>query len=122
IRFIDGQAASNSNSILTMQANTITNPDTNNNYVVDLEAGSSVGDVVCIAANIGDMSPAHSVPANKNNVSNGSTGFNWLQYTSAGAGHVGTGPAISGIVNTAGSTFKLFNYTGNTDALAQAWF
>ncbi len=121
IYYTAGQATTNSNGILTIQGNNLSNPDPGASYAIGMEIATSVGDNVCLAANIGDMSPLHNVPANRNTITNGVN--NWLQYTSAGAGHQGTGPAISGIIDSPGGTvFKLFNYTGSTDTQAQAWF
>jgi len=121
-RYTAGQATTNSNGVLTLQGNNITDPDTNNNYAVDIEVSPNASDVVCLAMNVGDMSSSHNVPANANTVTNGSTGFNWLQFLSAGAGHQGTGPAVSAIKYQAAGTLKLFNYTGINDTQAQAWF
>jgi len=123
LRFTAGQATTNSNSIVTIQANNVTDPDTNNNYAVDLEIGPNGTDAVCTAMNVGDMSVGNVNPGNKNTVTNGAGGHNWVQFLSAGAGHQGTGCAISGIIYTApASKFRLFNYTGSTDTQAQAWF
>ena len=67
--------------------------------------------------NIGDMSVGHTVPANKNTVSNGSTGFSWVL--------AGGLPSISAIGNYAAGvtgTLKLPNLTGGTnDTAAQNW-
>ena len=116
IRYVAGQGTGN--NIVTVQGNNITNPDSDFIYAIDMEAGSSGTDNVCLAANIGDMSPTHNVPANANTITNGSSGHTWLSYN-GDPGTTGSGPAIGPI--TFFGTFKLFNYTGSTDAQAQAW-
>jgi VCBS repeat-containing protein len=117
INFTAGQASGTSNNVLTIQGNTITNPDSSFNYPIDVTNGTSSGDHACIAMNIGDMSVGHTVAANRNTITNGSTGFQWV--------NIGGAPSIGPIGNYAAGitgTFKLFNLTGGTDdTAAQNW-
>ena len=116
VRYVAGQGAGN--NIFTMQGNTLTNPDANFIYAVDIEGGSTGTDTVCLASNIGDMSTTHTVPANRNTITNGTSGFTWLSYA-GDPGTSGIGPSI-GPIRLYG-TFKLFNYIGSTDTQAQLW-
>jgi VCBS repeat-containing protein len=117
INFVTGQASGTSNNVLTIQKNTITNPDSNFNYAVDITVGTTSGDHPCVAMNLGDMSAAHTVPANVNTITNGSTGFSWNLANGK--------PSISPIGNYAAGitgTLKLFNLSGGTnDLAAQNW-
>jgi VCBS repeat-containing protein len=96
-----------SNSLnLTIQGNTIHDPDPDNfSYAIDLIAGTSSGDAPCFFVNLGDMSPAHTVPANRNLIT--------------GAWQSGGNPIEAGIFNN--STFKLLNLPGTGDAAAASW-
>ncbi|HEY6167229.1 MAG TPA: hypothetical protein VI454_04260, partial [Verrucomicrobiae bacterium] len=120
INFVVGQgtAGGTSNNVVTIQGNTVTNPDASGSYAIEVTAGTQNGDHPCVVMNLGDMSVGHTVPANKNNVSNGTTGFKWVPTG-------GASPAISAIGNYAAgvtATMKLPNLTGGTnDAAAQAW-
>ena len=115
INFTAGQASGTSNNVLTIQGNTLTNPDSSGNYPIDITLGTSTGDHPCLAANIGDMSVGHTVAANRNVITNGT--FQWVNIGGAPTiGPIGNyAPGITGV-------FKLFNLTGGTDdTAAQNW-
>jgi VCBS repeat-containing protein len=118
INFITGQGSGTSNNVVTIQGNTVTNPDASGSYAIEATVGTQSGDHPCVVMNFGDMSVGHTVAANKNSVSNGTTGFKWVP-TGGGS------PSISAIGNYAAGvtgTLKLPNLTGGTtDAAAQAW-
>jgi hypothetical protein len=114
IAFTAGQGSTN--SVVTMQANTVTNPDVSGSYAMEITLGTQSGDAPCVAWNVGDMSVGHAVSANRNIMSNGSTGFSWV-----GSGGAPSISAIAFYSAGLGGAFKLFNYTGSTDAQAQAW-
>jgi VCBS repeat-containing protein len=104
---IAATAGQGSNSLnLTVQGNTIHDPDADNfSYAIDLIAGTSSGDAPCFFANLGDMSPGHTVPANRNLIT--------------GAWQSGGNPIEAGIFNN--SSFKLLNLPGTGDAAAASW-
>jgi VCBS repeat-containing protein len=104
---IAATAGQGSNSLnLTVQGNTIHDPDPGNfSYAIDLIAGTSGGDAPCFFTNLGDMSPAHTVPANRNLIT--------------GAWQSGGNPIEAGIFNN--SMFKLLNLPGSGDAAAATW-
>jgi hypothetical protein len=92
----------------TVQNNNLHNPvagDTS--YAIDIYPGTQSGDTVCFAVNLGDMTAAHSVPANKNLIT--------------GTWQSGGNPIEVGIFDN--SIFKLLNYPNpnTSDANAASW-
>jgi hypothetical protein len=107
IWIVGGQGGSSLTA--TVQNNNIHNPaltaGINTSYAIDIYPGTQSGDAVCFAANLGDMTASHTVPANRNTIT--------------GAWQSGGNPIEVGIFNS--SVFKLLNYTGTTDANAASW-
>ena len=105
IWIVGGQGGSSLTA--TVQANNIHNPvgSPNTSYAIDVYPGTTSGDAVCFALNLGDMTAAHTVSANRNTIT--------------GTWQSGGNPIEAAIFNS--STFKLLNYSGSTDANAAAW-
>ncbi|MEA2326483.1 MAG: hypothetical protein QOE68_1442, partial [Thermoanaerobaculia bacterium] len=102
-------AAGGANSMnLTIQSNTMSTTQTlgNAGYAIDVSSGGFGSDTNCLFLNLGDMSPLHTVPANRNTI----TGLNW---------DFG-GNQISLVIFDS-AQLKLSNYTGSTDAQAATW-
>ncbi|MEA2416664.1 MAG: hypothetical protein QOI58_3321 [Thermoanaerobaculia bacterium] len=102
-------AAAGANSMnLTIQNNSMSTTQTlgNAGYAIDVTSGGFGSDTNCLFLNLGDMSPLHTVPANRNTI----TGVNW---------DFG-GNQIS-LVIFDNAQLKLSNYTGSTDAQAATW-
>jgi hypothetical protein len=93
---------------LTIQSNTMSTTQTlgNAGYAIDVSSGGFGSDTNCLFLNLGDMSPLHTVPANRNTI----TGLNW---------DFG-GNQISLVIFDS-AQLKLSNYTGSTDAQAATW-
>ncbi|HXH91482.1 MAG TPA: putative Ig domain-containing protein, partial [Thermoanaerobaculia bacterium] len=105
IWIVGGQGGSSLTA--TVQTNNIHNPvgSPNTSYAIDVYPGTTSGDAVCFALNLGDMTATHTVPANRNTIT--------------GTWQSGGNPIEAAIFNS--STFKLLNYSGSTDANAAAW-
>jgi hypothetical protein len=73
-----------------------------------MTSGGAGGDTDCLFANIGDMSAAHTVPANNNTIN----GNNWVN---------GPGGNTISLASFNNSHFNLMNLTTFTDAGAAAW-
>ena len=109
IWIVGGQGGSS--LTMTVHGNNVHNPaltaGVNTSYGIDIYPGTQSGDAVCFAGDIGDMTAAHTVPANRNTIT--------------GAWQSGGNPLEVLIFNS--STFKLLNYpnSNTNDANAAAW-
>ncbi|MBV9070854.1 MAG: S-layer family protein [Acidobacteria bacterium] len=109
IWIVGGQGGSS--LTMTVHGNNVHNPaltaGVNTSYGIDIYPGTQSGDAVCFAGDIGDMTAAHTVPANRNTIT--------------GAWQSGGNPMEVLIFNS--STFKLLNYpnSNTNDANAAAW-
>ncbi|HEV7424963.1 MAG TPA: Ig-like domain-containing protein [Thermoanaerobaculia bacterium] len=102
-------AAGGANSMnLTIQNNSMSTTQTSGNaaYAIDVTSGGFGSDTNCLFLNLGDMSPLHTVPANRNTI----VGLNW---------DFGGNQISLAIFDSA--QLKLSNYTGSTDAQAATW-
>jgi len=103
--------ASGGNSLnIIIQGNTFATTQTsaNDGYALDMTSGAAGGDTDCLFANIGDMSAAHTVPANVNTI----VGNNWVN---------GSGGSTISLVSFNNSHFNLMNLSTFTDTGASNW-
>jgi hypothetical protein len=102
-------AAGGANSLkLTIPNNSMSTTQTSGNagYAIDVTSGGFGTDTNCMFLNLGDMSPLHTVPANRNTIS----GLNW----DSGSNQIS-------LVIFDSAQLKLSNYTGSTDTQAALW-
>ena len=95
---------------LTVQGNTLSTTQTsaNDGYAIDITSGGAGGDTNCLFVNLGDMSPAHSVPGNQNTI----LGSNWVN---------GPGGHTISLAIFDNAQLKLSNLLTFSDAGAAAW-